>query len=70
MPKKLRVRKRRAKKASPRRARTVKTDHEQLIDGCDLEFQESAPTPDAELEPSFFGAGVDFVGAVAITFKF
>jgi hypothetical protein len=61
MPKKLRVRKRRAKKASPRRARTVKTDHEQLIDGCDLEFQESAPTPDAEL-PAARG-GIEIIGS-------
>jgi hypothetical protein len=61
MPKKLRVRKRRAKKASPRRARTVKTDHEQHIDGCDLEFQESAPTPDAEL-PAARG-GIEIIGS-------
>jgi hypothetical protein len=39
----------------------VKTDHEQLIDGCDLEFQESAPTPDAEL-PAARG-GIEIIGS-------
>jgi hypothetical protein len=61
MPKTSRSRKRRPKKASPTRAGTAKTDHEQHVDSCDLEFKESAPTPDAEL-PAARG-GIEIVGS-------